>query len=173
MEIHVARNETDQAVQLIQAFANRPDAGLQVLEKMAGVAEKAKQLPLAEQLYTRLANRMGTRGKILLAAFRGRHDRVKEGLDICEPFWLNTGEVALVSAACIEILFGPDGNTRPSDPAQIDRVVGWFEQAIARAKSQTTTCSPVAHRLGERARAARPNFRCNGSVSPRCPRRSS
>jgi tetratricopeptide (TPR) repeat protein len=41
-----------------------------------------------------------------------------------------------VSAACIDILFGPDGNSRTSDPAQPERVASWFEQAIARAKSQ-------------------------------------
>ncbi len=137
VELHVARNEADQAVELIQANAKRPDIGPQVLGTLAGVAEKANLLPLAEQLYIRLANLMGTtEGKLLLAVFLGRHDRVKEGLDICEPFWVNTRDVPHVSEACINILFDSDGNARTSDPAQPDRVASWFEQAKARAKSQ-------------------------------------
>ena len=137
VEIHRIRNEVDQAVDLIQAFAKRPDVGVQVLGTLADLAEKLKQMPLAEQLYRRLAKMIGTsRGKLVFAAFLGRNNRVKEGLDICEPLWTSSPEVAVVGAACIVILFGSDGNARTPDPAQLERVVGWYEQAIARSKSE-------------------------------------
>ena len=47
---------------------------------------QVKQFRLAEELYRLQENQAGTmQNKLLLAAFLGRHDRVKDGLDICEP----------------------------------------------------------------------------------------
>jgi tetratricopeptide (TPR) repeat protein len=136
VEIHRIRDEVGQAAELIQAFANHPNVGPQVLGRLAGIAEKIKQVPLAEELYQRQAKLAGTtQGKLLWAAFLGRNDRAKDGLDICEPLWMNGNEVRVVSMTSIEILFGSD-NTRTPDSMQTDRVAGWFEQAITRAKSQ-------------------------------------
>ena len=55
MEIHRIRNEVDQAVKLIQAFVDRPNLAPQALGTLADLAEKMKQIALAEQLYRRLA----------------------------------------------------------------------------------------------------------------------
>ena len=83
-----------------------------------------------------------------MAAFLGRHDQAKEGLSICEPLWANSQEIKAVANTCIEILFGSDGNTPTPDPAQFDRVAGWFEQAIAREKSQKRSNSWLFAGLG-------------------------
>ena len=45
---------------------------------------------------------------------------------------------------CIDILFGSDDNPRTPEPAQIDRVAGWFEQAMAQAKKPAAANSLVA-----------------------------
>ena len=47
------RNEVDQVVELIRGFANRPNLAPQALGILADLAEKTKQIPLAEELYRR------------------------------------------------------------------------------------------------------------------------
>ena len=115
VQIHQIRNNIDQAAQLIQAFANRSDLAPHVLGTLASLAERIKQFPLAEQLYRRQVTQAGTPGnKILLAAFLGRHDQIKAGLDLCEPLWSNTPDVEAVAVAVsIDVLFGPNENTPP------------------------------------------------------------
>ena len=71
-----------------------------------------------------------------MAAFLGRRDRVKDALDICEPLWTNVREVEVLGVTCINILFGSNDHPRTPEPAQINRVVGWFDQAIAQAPNQ-------------------------------------
>jgi tetratricopeptide (TPR) repeat protein len=134
---------------LIQAFADRPNLEPQVLGTLASLAENLKQVPLAERLYRRQATLAGTaRSKLLLAAFLGRHDHATEGLSICEPLWMSVQEVSAVGGTCIDILFGSNGNSRTPDPAQTDRVAGWFEQAIAREKSQRRSTPGLLTGLG-------------------------
>ena len=76
-------------------------------------------------------------GKLPLAAFLGRRrSSVKEALEICEPLWTDVREVEAVGITCVKVLFGSDDHPRTPEPAQINRVAGWFDQAIAQAKSQ-------------------------------------
>ena len=132
VEIYRIRNEVDQAVELIQAFVSNPKLPPDTVAAIGDLAEKLKQIPLAEQLFRRLADLPNTiRGKLRFAAFLGRQDRIPEGLKLCEPLW-NTPEVDFVGATCIEILFGSDGKIRAVESGDIDRVSDWFEQAIAR-----------------------------------------
>jgi cellulose synthase operon protein C len=148
VEIHRVRNEIDQAVESIQAFASNPNLTAEALLALADLAEKIKQAPLAEQLYRRLADMPGSfRGKLKYASYLGRQDKITAGLTICEPLW-NSQEADEVGATCIDILFGPGSNKRAPDPADIDRVAGSFEQAIARAKNRQLPCQRLLTGLG-------------------------
>jgi tetratricopeptide (TPR) repeat protein len=148
VEIYRIRNEVDQAVESIQAFVSNPNLAPEALAAVADLAEKIKQVPLAEQIYLRLADLPGTiRGKLRYAAFLGHQDRITAGLKICEPLW-SSREVDMVGATCIDILFGPGGNGRAPDPTDINRVASWFEQAIARAKNQQLPSQRLLAGLG-------------------------
>ena len=136
VEIHRIRKEIDKATNLIQVFADRSNSNPQVLEVLADLAEKMERFELAEGLYRRIAGSGDARGKLLLAAFLGRRDRVKDALDICEPLWTSLREVEVLGVACINILFGSSDHPRTPEPAQINRVVGWFDRAIALAPKQ-------------------------------------
>ena len=74
-------------------------------------------------------------GKLVSAAFLGRHERTKDALDICEPLWKDARELERVAVTCIGILFGSDNKPLTPDPVQLDRVAGWFAQATARPKA--------------------------------------
>jgi tetratricopeptide (TPR) repeat protein len=136
VEIYRIRNEIDRAVELIQAFVSNPKLVPDVIAAVGDLAEKIKQIPLAEQLFRRLADLPDTnRGKIRYAAFLGRQGRIPEALKICEPLW-NGADTDLVGANCIEILFGSDGKPRTVESGDIDRVSNLFDQAIAQAQNQ-------------------------------------
>ena len=136
VEIYRIRNEVDQAVELIQAFVSNPKLHPDAVAAIGELAEKLKEIPLAEQLFRRVADLPNTiRGKLRFAAFLGRQDRVPEGLKLCEPLW-NTPEADQVGATCINILFGSEGKARTVESGDIDRVSNWFEQAIARVQNQ-------------------------------------
>ena len=129
-------------------FADRSNLTPQVLETLADLAEKMEQFELAEELYRRTAGSGEFRGKLLLAGFLGRRDRVKDALDICEPLWTSIREVEVLGVTCINILFGSSDHPRTPEPAQINRVVGWFERAIAPAANQQRPSSLLFIGLG-------------------------
>jgi tetratricopeptide (TPR) repeat protein len=136
VEIHRVRKEIDEAANLIQVFADRSNSNPQVLEILADLAERMERFELAEALYRRIAGSGEPGGKLYLAAFLGRRNRVKDALDICEPLWTSIRDVELLGVACINILFGSGDHPRTPEPAQINRVVGWFDRAIALAPHQ-------------------------------------
>ena len=149
VRIYQIRNQMDQAVQLIRTIANRPDLAPQVLGTLAELAEKIQQFPLAEQLYRRQLTQAGTpHNKLLLAAFLLRHDKVKDGLDLCEPLWTNPRDAERVVVTCIEILIGSGEKSHKPDSAQISRVAGWIEQAIEQARKQRRRTSVLLMSLG-------------------------
>ena len=53
VELHRVRNEIDQATELIQVFADRPNSLPQVLDVLADLAERMEQFELAEELFRR------------------------------------------------------------------------------------------------------------------------
>src|SRR5262249_38814461 len=61
------------------------------------------------------------------------HNRAKEALDICEPLWLDLNGLEQVVDVCMEMLF--KGEHKP-DPAQIDRVSRWMDQARTQVQDQ-------------------------------------
>jgi tetratricopeptide (TPR) repeat protein len=136
VEIHRISKEIDKATDLIQMFANRPNVTPQALEVLADLAERMEQLELAEALYRRASRPGDARRNILLAAFLGRRDHVKEALDICEPLWTTIREVEVLGVTCINILFGSSDHPRTPEPAQVNRVDRWFDHAIAQTSNQ-------------------------------------
>ena len=97
------------------------------------------QIELAEELYRRLAARRARpQGQATLGRVSWPQWAIqKEALDICEPLWTNAREVELVAVTCIDILFGSDTHPRTPDPAQVKRVAGWFEQAMAQHRTSS------------------------------------
>jgi cellulose synthase operon protein C len=136
VEIHRVRKEIDKATNLIQVFASRSNLNPQVLEVLADLAEKMGRFEFAEELYRRVAQSSDARGKLLLAGFLGRRDRIKDALDTCEPLWKSIRDVEVLGVACINILFGSSDHPRTPEPAQINRVMGWFDHAIEMAPNQ-------------------------------------
>jgi cellulose synthase operon protein C len=134
VEIDRAHNQLDRAAERILAFATTRPPPPQELETLANLAEKLGRFKLAEELYGKLAERPAApRGKIMLALFLGRHDRAKEALDVCEPLWSNPGEIEGAASACIDVLI--NGTNKP-DPAQLNRVSGWLDRALAQPQNQ-------------------------------------
>ena len=141
VKLDQARNQLGEAAKRIRDFADRPNLTPQMLEALANEAEKLGQVELAEQFYDRRKAMPDVlRGKVLLAAFLGRHGHAKDALDICEPLWANTRDFKVVAAVCIDILFGAN-STRTFDPAQLNRVGGWLERALAQAENERSTTS--------------------------------
>ncbi len=127
VEIYRAENQLDSAAQLIDEWAGRQNWPPALQEVLASVAEKFGQLAPAEKLYRQLAALPAPRGTLLLAQFLGRHDRVKEALDICEPLWNNNAGIVAVGRTCVDVVLS--GKEKP-DPAQLDRVCGWLNHAV-------------------------------------------
>jgi tetratricopeptide (TPR) repeat protein len=137
VEIHRASNEIDQAAGLIQAYANRPNLDPNVFADLAKLAEKVGRVKLAEELLRRMATGpTELAGKLRLAELLGRHAQIDEALKMCEPLLGNLGDTNLVGDTCVRILFGSGERDRAADLARIDRVAGWFVQAIAQSREQ-------------------------------------
>ena len=73
---------------------------------------------------------------LALALSCTRRDRVKDALDICEPLWTSVREVDALGITCINVLFGSNDHPHTPEPAQIDRVAGWFDRAVAQQANQ-------------------------------------
>jgi tetratricopeptide (TPR) repeat protein len=139
-ESNVRKPERSQISRVAGWFEKAIQAELtpNALLAMADMAERRlEDLTLAERLYRRQADLPGpVRGKLHLAMFLGRHNKIDEGLNICERLWASVSDVETVAATSINVLFGSEGNEHSSEPAQIERVAGWLEKAIAQAKTQ-------------------------------------
>ena len=86
--IYKAQNQVDKAVEVIQASANRPNLHTLVRLTLARLAEELGQIDLAERLLRQAVPQADrAQNRLTLAAFLGRHGRVKEGVDLCEPLW--------------------------------------------------------------------------------------
>ena len=137
VDIFRARKQIDRAVELIRSVAKRQNLSSQACEALAVLAEKVEKTDLAEQLYRRVAEQSAaSQTKLPLVRFLARHDRINDALKTCEPLWTDGSEVQAVAIACVTILFGSNDHPRTPEPAQINQVAGWFDQAIAQAKSQ-------------------------------------
>ena len=133
VEIYLADNQPESAAKLIEECAEQPNLSPQVLKALAEVAEKLGQLKSAEKVYRQIAaTRAAPAGTMRLALFLGRHRRVKEALDICEPLWANLAGLDVVIGTCYLVL---DGQQQP-DQAQLDRVAGWLERALDQPQNQ-------------------------------------
>jgi len=137
VDVFRARKQIDRAVELIRSVAKQPNLSSQACEMLAVLAERMQQNDLAEQLYRRAAEQPAAlRAKLALATFLARRDHVKEALKTCEQLWTDMNDVQVVAVACVAILFGSNDRPRTPEPAQINQVAGWFDQAVAQAKTQ-------------------------------------
>ena len=134
VEIERAHDRLDSVDDLIRAFAARPPVTSQVLESLANLAETLGRSKLAEDLYRQDEKQSDTfQGKMLLAQFLGRHGRVKEALDICERLWTNSDGLERLVGTCVGVVLN---DRYKSDPAELNRVSGWLDQALSQTQNQ-------------------------------------
>lgn len=102
--------------------------------QVAALLEELGETDAALQMYQRFAAQSGQPGaKLVVAAFLGRHGRVREALDLCEAAWADVPPEA-VSNASVAALYGSKG----ADPAQFKRVEGRLEAAIRQAPEKVS-----------------------------------
>ena len=109
-----------------------------VLGTLADLAEKAKQMPARRAT---LPSASGSDGHNPQANYSWLHFLAAMIKSKKVSTFVSHSGKAIVKlhqcvSTCVNILFGSESNTHTPDPAQIDRVAGWFEQAKDRAKSQ-------------------------------------
>jgi tetratricopeptide (TPR) repeat protein len=150
VEVYRLRNQLDKGVKLIETFADRTDLTPAARGGLAEAAEKLGQMKVAERLYRKYADMRPDfrQGKMALAAFLGRHDHLKEALDVCEPLWPGTPEPEALALMCISMALRPD---KSAEPAELNRIGGWLEQALAK-KPQSPALAVMLGNLRERQR---------------------
>jgi cellulose synthase operon protein C len=132
IDILRARNQVDQALELIQTAALRPKLAPVALKTLADLAEKLNHADVAEKLYRQYAAPANNAdGALALALFLGRQGRIDEALELVAPVWDQTPNADIVSAACLELIASPG---KPPTPLQYDQIAGWMERAIKEKK---------------------------------------
>jgi cellulose synthase operon protein C len=130
-----AQDHLQKATALVQAFANRPNLTLTGLEALAEQAEALNKLDLAEKLRRQIAAKApAPNGTMGLVAFLGRHDRVKEALDLCEPLWQTIREPELLAVLSVRLVLQPNHN---ATPAELQRVHDRLTQALKQHPQST------------------------------------
>ncbi|MFO0887988.1 MAG: tetratricopeptide repeat protein [Isosphaeraceae bacterium] len=125
--IRHAQGQPDRAAELLEKMAKDPKGSDVVRIALAKQAEDLKLLELAERLYREAMARADVpQNRLALASFLGRHDRVKEALDLCEPLWNGPLAPEATVQRLLDIVFSSAGRR---DRAQVDRLAGWIEAA--------------------------------------------
>jgi cellulose synthase operon protein C len=150
VDLYRARNELDQALELIQTSAQRTNLAPAALKTLANLAEKLNRNDVAEPLYRQYAalpNNVD--GTITLALFLGRRAHVDEALNLLAPLWAQDRETDAVALACLEVLSSADKMT---NSLHFDRVAGWLEQAIKQKKGSAILAFNLANVRSEQMR---------------------
>ncbi len=123
-----AKDQPGKAEELLEAPAKDPKVSDSARQTLAREAEDLGLTDLAERLLQEAFNRSDIpQNRLALASFRGRHGRVKEALDLCEPLWKQEGASEAMVRRLSDIVFSSTGK---NDQAQVDRLAGWMEGAI-------------------------------------------
>jgi cellulose synthase operon protein C len=123
-----AKDYVDKASGLVVAFAERPNLTPTMLAALATQAEGLNELEMAEKLQRQIAAKMSTpRGMLGLAAFLGRHGKVKEALDLYAPlFSPDLREPDLCFLLCTEII----RTNSTIESADLKRMSDWLDVAL-------------------------------------------
>ncbi len=126
--LYKAQDQMDKAIELIRAIAKRPNLSDPVWQLLANLADELGETKLAEELLRQLLEKSDRpQNRLALAIFLGRHGRVQEALDQCEPLWnVTTNPEGLVKGT-LDVLSFPGGDR---DKAQLDRVAGWMQKGL-------------------------------------------
>lgn len=117
-----ARGKVDQAVAVLKAAADAPEAPVSRIAELLEAWDKKVD---AEALFRRHASRSKDPEALLnLAAFLGRRHRTAEALDICDRAW-KTCPAGMVAVASLAVL-----GAGSADDAQFRRVERHLEAAI-------------------------------------------
>jgi cellulose synthase operon protein C len=132
-QIDRAANQPDAAMARIREFAVKQGMNTVGRLRLAEAVERIGLLDAAEWIYRHVADEPpveadGLPNQARLALYLGRHGRVKDALDICESLWTKEALREKISAVSVQIICDPSTS---AEAAQINRVVGWLEQARA------------------------------------------
>jgi tetratricopeptide (TPR) repeat protein len=158
LALHRAVGRLDDAAALLRSFLERPGLLPVFIQTLANQAEDLGQPALAEQFYRRLFAEAGDlKSKLELALFLGRHGRIKDALDVCEPLWAGAGNRELVAMTGLTILVAdPEGSQSKPDATQVNRFLAWLEQGVAQDPKATRLLVGQANlyeRLGDYSKA--------------------
>jgi tetratricopeptide (TPR) repeat protein len=126
--VYRTQGRIDKVVDLIQDHAKSPNPPPLMLQVLAKIAEEVNQLDLSERLLRQLVKQLDqAQNRFVLARFLGRHGRVKEALDACEPLWQGTANLESFVQDTIDMLFKIPGKRERS---HIDRVANWLQKGL-------------------------------------------
>ena len=140
VDLYRIRNQLDEAAKLIQSNADRPDVARSTLLALAELAERIDKPELAEEInkkYAGLSNVL--KDKYPLVVFLSRHNRLKDALDVCEPFWANPSDRENAAIYCSEAV----GLSPTTDPQQLERAAAMVDKALGAAETQNLTSTPT------------------------------
>lgn len=156
--IDKAAGQVESATKRIREYADRPGVTAAARLRLAELAERIGLTDAAEWVYRRVADEPSSDpngiNKAGLAGFLARRGKFKEALDICEGLWANPKAREITANMCVAMLCG-DASASVDD-AQIRRVVGWFERAVAespRTMVYLVGLGNLYERLGDYPRA--------------------
>ena len=123
---YMARNQ----IKRLEAVTGASDNSI-TPEKMWGLArmsEELGQIDLAEQLLRNLIARVDQPSfRLRLIEFLGRHGKLKDGVDLCDPMWQKTPNPENLVPSILSLFATPAGK---HEAAQLKRVADWFEEAL-------------------------------------------
>jgi tetratricopeptide (TPR) repeat protein len=137
------QNQLERAEELIENFAKRPGLTPVAYGALAEMAAKLDRFGLVERLCKEIVSRWPdlSRGVTMaLADFLRRRGQLKQALDLCEPLWLDTKEPEQLAILSLKAVLPAGGSKVPNaeDRAQLSRVAGWLQQALAKNPKSTT-----------------------------------
>jgi tetratricopeptide (TPR) repeat protein len=143
VRIYAAQDQPSKAIELLEKLANDPKVPDVVLLALAKEAEALSLLDLAERLIRQTFNRADVpQNRIALASFLGRHGRVKEGLDLCEPLWNKDIASDAILPQLLDIVFSSTGR---NDQVQVGRLASWIERALGQKPKSSSLMMALAN----------------------------
>ncbi len=128
VDVYRARKQLDQAAQLIETMARRPNLTPAGVRTLAVLAERIDRIDIAEPLYRQYFGLPNTPdGTLTFAQFLSRHGRLNDAIDLLDPIWSKAREAENIAVVASQVV---SASNPPPDAAQLDRITRGLERAI-------------------------------------------